>query len=265
MRTLAFVLICLACAGHSRRVQNPVKAQENALASLLRTRAPEAAFKPSIPGARSPIERPASSSSRARLGSSRPVAQGVVDPTIDAGPTEEELEEAEVPPFAVKDFLTVKAERWNGRHAMFGWFAIAVTAYIKTHGGFPEGDKLLTYAEWGSLTQTGFGGSVTNERAIILIAHVHLLLVSIASALSPPGMITDPIWTWQDEEPEEPYGLFPPFPSVGLTPAVEMWNGRMAMVGISAAVICSYITGKDIFEVIDVCTGGLFLSGKDIR
>mmetsp|Transcript_118026 Transcript_118026/g.203964 ORF Transcript_118026/g.203964 Transcript_118026/m.203964 type:complete len:259 (+) Transcript_118026:81-857(+) len=258
MRTLAFVLICVAGASSAPSSQSQ-------LATLLKSLEP-AAFNPSV-------EKPGSASSRARLGSSRPVvgrssvikSQGVVDPTAAPEPTEEELEEAEVPPFAIKDFLTVKAERWNGRHAMFGWFAIAVTAYIKTHGGFPEGDKLLTYAEWGSLTQTGFGGSVTNERAIILIAHVHLLLVSIASALSPPGMITDPIWTWQDEEPEEPYGLFPPFPSVGLTPAVEMWNGRMAMVGISAAVICSYITGKDIFEVIDVCTGGLFLSGKDIR
>mmetsp|Transcript_117998 Transcript_117998/g.208612 ORF Transcript_117998/g.208612 Transcript_117998/m.208612 type:complete len:265 (+) Transcript_117998:77-871(+) len=264
MNAKVLVLTCLACAGHA------TPSSQSKLATLLMAQNP-AAFNPS-----SPMEKPISSSSRARLGSSRPVVGrssvvksqggvgGVVDPTA-AVPTEEELEDEEIPPFAVKDFLTVKAERWNGRHAMFGWFAIAVTAYIKTHGGFPEGDKLLTYAEWGSLTQTGFGGSVTNERAIILIAHVHLLLVSIASALSPPGMITDPIWTWQDEEPEEPYGLFPPFPSVGLTPAVEMWNGRMAMVGISAAVICSYITGKDIFEVIDVCTGGLFLSGKDIR
>ena len=43
----------------------------------------------------------------------------------------------------------------------------------------------------------------------------------------------------------------------GLTPAAEMWNGRLAMLGLIAVVMASLATGKDILEVIDIGTGGL--------
>lgn len=33
---------------------------------------------------------------------------------------------------------TTKAERWNGRHAMFGWVALITTAYAKGHGLIPD-------------------------------------------------------------------------------------------------------------------------------
>ena len=33
---------------------------------------------------------------------------------------------------------TTKAERWNGRHAMFGWIALITTAYAKGHGLIPN-------------------------------------------------------------------------------------------------------------------------------
>merc|ERR1719313_1381075 len=52
---------------------------------------------------------------------------------------------------------SVKAERWNGRHAMFGWFAIVATAYAKGHGWFPDADVALKYSDWGGLAQIGFG------------------------------------------------------------------------------------------------------------
>ena len=59
---------------------------------------------------------------------------------------------------------------------------------------------------------------------------------------------------------QEPYGLFPPLMGQGgLTPAAEMWNGRLAMLGIIALVLTSCASGKDILEVIDIGTGGLFL------
>merc|ERR1719161_532921 len=73
---------------------------------------------------------------------------------------------------------TVKAERWNGRHAMFGWFAILATAVAQKNGFFPDPNTPLTYTSWGGLTQMGFGEFISNERAIIMIAHIHALAVS---------------------------------------------------------------------------------------
>ena len=46
----------------------------------------------------------------------------------------------------------------------------------------------------------------------------------------------------------------------GLTPAAEMWNGRIAMLGIIVVVLCSFGSGKDILEVIDIGTGGLLFA-----
>jgi len=45
----------------------------------------------------------------------------------------------------------------------------------------------------------------------------------------------------------------------GLTPAAEMWNGRLAMLGIIMLVLSSVVSGKDILEVVDVGIGGLLL------
>ena len=83
---------------------------------------------------------------------------------------------------------TVKAERWNGRHAMFGWLMIIGTGYAKAHGFFPDAATALTYDKWGALTQMGFGEYISNERAIIMIAHVHALGVSMAAAFGPQVM-----------------------------------------------------------------------------
>ena len=70
--------------------------------------------------------------------------------------------------------VSVKAERWNGRHAMFGWFFIIATGYCKAHGLIPEPDKLLDFKTWGTLAEIsggkGGGITITNERACILIA-----------------------------------------------------------------------------------------------
>jgi hypothetical protein len=43
--------------------------------------------------------------------------------------------EKDYPEFAKRGFgPTTKAERWNGRHAMFGWVAILATGYAQGHG-----------------------------------------------------------------------------------------------------------------------------------
>ena len=83
--------------------------------------------------------------------------------------------------------VTTNAERWNGRHAMFGMFFMTFTAYLKGHGLFPDADKLLDPAQWGPLVYGGFGTQITNERAIILIAHIHVLFVSVICAFAPLG------------------------------------------------------------------------------
>jgi hypothetical protein len=152
---------------------------------------------------------------------------------------------------------TVKAERWNGRHAMFGWFFILATGYAQSHGLFPDAAKPLTYNAWGGLAQIGFGEYISNERAIIMIAHIHALAVSSAAAFG-PQVLGDTLTLLDGEADEEPYGLFPPLMGQGgLTPAAEMWNGRLAMLGLIAVVLTSMASGKDILEVIDIGTGGL--------
>ena len=45
---------------------------------------------------------------------------------------------------------SVKAERWNGRHAMFGWFMILGTAVMQKYGLFPNPDVPLNYKDWGA-------------------------------------------------------------------------------------------------------------------
>jgi len=156
---------------------------------------------------------------------------------------------------------TVKSERWNGRHAMFGWLAIIATAYAKGHGWFPDPSVALKYNDWGALTQLGFGQYISNERAIIMIAHIHALGVSFAAAFG-PQVLGDSLTLLDGEEDEEPYGLFPPFKGqTGLTPAAEMYNGRMAMMGLIAVVSSSLISGKDILEVVNIGTGGLLMPG----
>ena len=68
---------------------------------------------------------------------------------------------------------------------MFGWLAILGTGVAKSHGWLPSGDVALTYNEWGGLAQQGFNTYITNERAIIMIAHIHALVVSAAAAFGP--------------------------------------------------------------------------------
>merc|ERR1719174_2000396 len=65
--------------------------------------------------------------------------------------------------------VSVKAERWNGRHAMFGWAFIIATGYCKAHGLIPDPEKMLDFKSWGTLAiiSGGKGGgiTITNGRA----------------------------------------------------------------------------------------------------
>ena len=62
---------------------------------------------------------------------------------------------------------------------------IAATGYAKSHGLFPDAAVALEYKNWGGLAQMGFNEYISNERAIIMIAHVHALAISACAAFGP--------------------------------------------------------------------------------
>lgn len=148
---------------------------------------------------------------------------------------------------------TVKAERWNGRHAMFGLLALTLTAYAKGHGLIPEGSAVLDMSQWGPLAALGDAEPISKERAIILIAHIHVLLVSIAAAIA-PFSFQDKLFLQPGEADEEPAGLIPPF-SLGLTKDAELWNSRVAMLGVMSIVGVAAATKTPVLDVINIGLG----------
>mmetsp|Transcript_12040 Transcript_12040/g.10878 ORF Transcript_12040/g.10878 Transcript_12040/m.10878 type:complete len:211 (+) Transcript_12040:47-679(+) len=149
---------------------------------------------------------------------------------------------------------TTKAERWNGRHAMFGWVALILTGYAKGHGLIPNADSLLDLKEWGTLAYI-YGGTITNERAVIIVGHLHLLLFSIFAAVAPLSF-QDKIYLDAGEEPEPAAGLIPKIVP-GLTKEAELLNGRLAMLGLVVLLIVSTVYQTPILDVINTGLGGL--------
>jgi hypothetical protein len=149
---------------------------------------------------------------------------------------------------------TPKAERWNGRHAMFGWIALLVTGYAKGHGLIPNADVLLDTKEWGTLAYL-YGSTITNERAVILVGHLHLLLFSICAAVAPLSF-QDKLYLTPGETPEPAAGLIPAV-SPGLTKSAELINGRLAMLGLVVLLLVSWVNQTPILDVINSGLGGL--------
>jgi hypothetical protein len=149
--------------------------------------------------------------------------------------------------------ITTNAERWNGRHAMFGMFAIVFTAYMKGHGLIPDADKILDINQWGPLASAGMGQGITNERAIIMIAHVHVLVVSVIAAFA-PFAFQDTLVKEVGYEAEAPAGIIPPF-KTGLSPEAELINGRLAMLGVISITMASIFTGTPIVDVVNLGLG----------
>jgi hypothetical protein len=157
-------------------------------------------------------------------------------------------------PFAKRGWgATVKAERWNGRHVMFGWLMLVGTAYAKAHGMLPEGN--LDISQWGVLGSMGDQTPITNERAAILVAHIHFLFVSVAAAIA-PFSFQDKLLLDEDEADAKPAGLFPPF-NLGLTEDAEIWNGRVAMVGLLTLIGVSVGTHTSILDTLNAGVGGI--------
>lgn len=150
---------------------------------------------------------------------------------------------------------TTKAERWNGRHAMFGWVALVATAYCKGHGLIPNADLALDMKEWGTLAYI-YGGSVTNERAIIIVGHLHLLLFSVCAAVAPLSF-QDKLYLEEGEEHEPSAGLIVKMVP-GLTMEAELMNGRMAMLGLVSLLTVSIVNQTPILDVINAGVGGMY-------
>ena len=150
---------------------------------------------------------------------------------------------------------TAKAERWNGRHAMFGWVALVTTAYCKGHGLIPDGDVALDIKEWGTLAYV-YGGSISNERAIIIVAHLHLLLFSVCAAIAPLSF-QDKLYLEEGEELEAPAGVFVDA-KPGLTMGAELLNGRLAMLGITIVSLMSIASGTPVLDIINAGVGGAY-------
>lgn len=160
----------------------------------------------------------------------------------------------EFAPFADRGWgATVKAERWNGRHAMFGFLVLILTGYCKGHGLLPASSELLDLTEWGVVGTLGDTAMITKERAVMLVAHIHVLFVSVAATLA-PFSFQDKLLLQPGEDDEEPAGLFPPF-EPGLTKGAELWNCRVAMLGIISLVGVSVSTGIPILDVLNISVG----------
>lgn len=151
--------------------------------------------------------------------------------------------------------LFLRSQRWNGRHVMAGWVILVATGYVKGHGLIPDASTPLDLKQWGTLAALGNQQPITNERAVILIAHVHLLFVSVAAALA-PFAFQDKLLLSPGEEDEKPAGLIPPL-TFGLTKDAEMWNGRVAMLGLMVLVGASVATQASVLDTLNAGLGNL--------
>lgn len=117
----------------------------------------------------------------------------------------------------------------------------------------PDSSELLDVTQWGVVASLGDTTMITQERAIMLVAHIHVLFVSIAAALA-PFSFQDKLLLEPGEEDEAPAGLFPPF-EPGLTKGAELWNGRVSMLGLICIVGISAATGTPILDVVNIGIG----------
>eukprot|EP00558_Chaetoceros_sp_UNC1202_P004879 CAMPEP_0197246506 /NCGR_PEP_ID=MMETSP1429-20130617/14227_1 /TAXON_ID=49237 /ORGANISM="Chaetoceros sp., Strain UNC1202" /LENGTH=219 /DNA_ID=CAMNT_0042707179 /DNA_START=13 /DNA_END=672 /DNA_ORIENTATION=+ len=168
--------------------------------------------------------------------------------------------EAEYPQFAEWGWgPSVQAEKWNGRHAMFGWVLICATAYAKGHGLIPNADVPLDLKEWGTLATISGKNTLTNERAVVLIANVHCFMVGLAATICPLPF-SDPLLL-DPNDPEhkstEPFGVLPAM-NTGVTQEAEIMNGRMAMMGLITVTATAFLENKPILDVVNEWVGGAY-------
>jgi len=150
---------------------------------------------------------------------------------------------------------SAKAERWNGRHAMFGWAMIIGTLHAQANGLIPNAELPIDASVWGPLAYLGDGSTISNERAIVLIANVHALVMSVCAAFAPLDF-QDKLLYKEGEAREAAAGFLPKFVP-GLTPEAELFNGRLAMLGLVLTVHYSLFTSTPFGEVIKTIMPGV--------
>eukprot|EP00543_Licmophora_paradoxa_P019110 CAMPEP_0202474206 /NCGR_PEP_ID=MMETSP1360-20130828/92256_1 /ASSEMBLY_ACC=CAM_ASM_000848 /TAXON_ID=515479 /ORGANISM="Licmophora paradoxa, Strain CCMP2313" /LENGTH=221 /DNA_ID=CAMNT_0049101311 /DNA_START=562 /DNA_END=1227 /DNA_ORIENTATION=- len=171
--------------------------------------------------------------------------------------------ESEWPQFAKWGWgPSVQAEKWNGRHAMFGWVFICATAYAKGHGLIPDAASTLDLKEWGTLATISGKYTITNERAIVLIANAHFFAVSLLATICPlpfsDPLLLDPVNDNYEKtiaRNNEPFGYLPEF-KTGLTEEAEILNGRMAMLGLVTLIFATAIEQKPMLDIVNEWIGG---------
>jgi len=159
---------------------------------------------------------------------------------------------------------SVQAEKWNGRHAMFGWVFICATAYAQGHGMLPPADSLVDLSQWGTLATISGKTTISTQRALILMANAHFFGVSLMATICPlpfgDPLLLDPNHPNYDkalERNSKPFGYLPAF-KTGLTEEAEIINGRLAMVGIISLVTATSIFDKPMLDIVNDWVGGLY-------
>lgn len=140
---------------------------------------------------------------------------------------------------------SAQAEKWNGRHAMFGWFFICATAYCKGHGLIPDPETALDLKKWGTLAIISGKDTISNERAIILAANMHFFAISLMAAFCPLPF-GDSLFTEYGEGTSSKGMGYLPALKFGLTEEAEIINGRLAMVGLTALIVATAVEQKDM-------------------
>lgn len=146
-----------------------------------------------------------------------------------------------------------------------GWFFICASAYCKGHGLIPNPEMALDFKEWGTLATISGKDTITNERAIILIANAHFFAISLMATICPlpfsDGLLVDPNHPRYEEmkaiNDKGGYGYLPAF-KLGLTEEAEIINGRLAMLGLFTLVVATVIEQKPILDVVNEWVGGAY-------
>mmetsp|Transcript_11602 Transcript_11602/g.17033 ORF Transcript_11602/g.17033 Transcript_11602/m.17033 type:complete len:226 (+) Transcript_11602:51-728(+) len=159
---------------------------------------------------------------------------------------------------------SVHAEKWNGRHAMFGWVFICATAYAKGHGLIPDAETTLSLKEWGTLATISGKETISMERAIILIANVHFFGVSLMSTICPSSFVdpllldpTHPSYERAMARNKKPFGYLPEM-KFGVTEEAEILNGRLAMFGLVALLFATGYEQKPMLDIVNEWIGGAY-------
>ena len=122
----------------------------------------------------------------------------------------------------------------------------------------------LDVKTWGTLAIISGKTTITNERAIVLVANIHFFFLSLMATICPlpfsdPLLIdpNHPNYEATLERNKEGFGYMPDL-KFGLTEEAEILNGRLAMLGLTTLVLATAIEGKDMLDIVNEWVGGLY-------